>query len=269
MNGETFNVKNGEALAARDHVARTAVSLLLIGLGLGATVAVGAGLLAAHVGGDDDASRYIRLMAVSSVGPVEETSTAISTNEADVAEFVLNTADIAAPGLAEVEIADGGSAVATSAGDSTAAANEAPSVEVISQWPIPPAESNIRYFDGRPIRPVRTVTMIVTAYSPDARSCAPSDDGITASGFSVWTNGGMLIAADPKYKFGSLLSVPGYNGNRPTPVLDRGGAIKGNRLDVLYPTHEIARRWGRQKLQVTVWEYADDLPAKRPHPKRG
>ena len=44
------------------------------------------------------------------------------------------------------------------------------------------------------------------------------------------------------------------------PVLDTGGAIKGNRLDVLYPTHEVAMRWGVQDIEVTVWEYADGLP---------
>lgn len=118
-------------------------------------------------------------------------------------------------------------------------------------------ETPILYFDGRPIRPVRTMTMVVTAYSPDARSCAPFDDGITASGYSVWTNGMKLIAADKQFKFGDLLSVPGYNGSKPTPVLDRGAAIKGNRLDVLFPTHAIARQWGRQKLTVTIWEYVD------------
>lgn len=115
----------------------------------------------------------------------------------------------------------------------------------------------ILYFDDRPIHPVKTMTMVVTAYSPDARSCAPFDDGITASGYSVWTNGMKLIAADKRFKFGDLLSVPGYNGSKPTPVLDRGAAIKGNRLDVLFPTHAIARQWGRQKLTVTIWEYVD------------
>ena len=29
---------------------------------------------------------------------------------------------------------------------------------------------------------------------------------------------------------------------------------------MLYPTHEQALRWGSQKLEVTVWEYADGLP---------
>ncbi len=115
----------------------------------------------------------------------------------------------------------------------------------------------IRYFDGKPIRPVKTLLMEVTAYSPDARSCAPFDDGITASGYSVWTNGMKLIAADKKYKFGTLMSVPNYNGGRPAPVLDRGGAIRGNRLDVLFATHRQARKWGRQQITVTIWDYVE------------
>jgi len=115
----------------------------------------------------------------------------------------------------------------------------------------------IRYFDGRPIRPVRVLTMEITGYSPDARSCAPFDDGITASGYSVWTNGMKLLAADKRYSFGTLMSVPGYHGNRPVPVLDRGAAIKGNRLDVLFPTHREARQWGRRTLTVTLWDYVD------------
>lgn len=112
-------------------------------------------------------------------------------------------------------------------------------------------------FDGRPIRPVRTVTMRTTAYSPDEQSCGIWADGITASGMSVWTNGMKLAAADPSIPFGTILTVPGYNDGHPVPVLDRGGAIKGNRLDLLYPTHDIAMQWGVQELEVTVWEYAD------------
>ncbi len=116
----------------------------------------------------------------------------------------------------------------------------------------------VRFYDQRPIRPVRTMTMLTTAYSPDARSCGVWADGITASGFSVYTHGGKLVAADTNIlPFGSLVSIPGYNGGRPVPVLDRGGAIKGQRLDLLYPTHEQALQWGVQRLEVTVWEYAD------------
>ncbi|MCA9281952.1 MAG: 3D domain-containing protein [Phycisphaeraceae bacterium] len=120
-------------------------------------------------------------------------------------------------------------------------------------------DASVRYFDGRPIRPVRRMWMTVTAYSPDARSCGEFADGRTASMKSVWTNGGCLVAADSKVlPIGSLVTVPGYAGDMVVPVLDRGGKIKGTRLDVLYPTHEIALSWGVQRLPVTVWEYADD-----------
>lgn len=115
------------------------------------------------------------------------------------------------------------------------------------------------YYNGRPMRQVKAVDMLVTAYSPDATSCGPFADGLTASGYSIWTNGMKLAAADTSMlPFGTVITVPGYNDGKPIPVLDRGGAIKGNRLDVLYPTHNVAMKWGRQNLQVTVWEYADE-----------
>lgn len=104
-------------------------------------------------------------------------------------------------------------------------------------------------------RPARVVRMRVTAYSPDARSCGASADGITASGRPVSANGGHLVAADTRLlPFGTLVSIPGYARDTPVPVLDRGGAIKGNRLDVLFPTHERAMKWGVQYLDVTIWE---------------
>ena len=122
-------------------------------------------------------------------------------------------------------------------------------------------QENIRWFNGRPVRPVRTITMTVTAYSPDAQSCGEFADGITASGYSVKTNGMKLVAADTSlFPFGTKLSIPGYDDSHIVPVLDRGGAIKGNHLDALFPTHQEALEWGVQELEVTIWEYADDQP---------
>jgi 3D (Asp-Asp-Asp) domain-containing protein len=104
--------------------------------------------------------------------------------------------------------------------------------------------------------------MTVTAYSPDAESCGAYAEGITSSLHSVWTNGMKLVAADSfVLPLGSIITVPGYDEERVVPVLDLGGAIKGHRLDVLYPTHERAREWGVRRLKVTVWEYADGKPA--------
>jgi len=126
----------------------------------------------------------------------------------------------------------------------------------------PAAEPEQRVYDGRPIRAVRTMRMRVTAYSPDERSCGVHADGITASGYSVETNGGALVAADPRVlPLGSLVSVPGYDDGAVVPVLDVGGAIKGARLDVLFATHGRAIAWGVRELDVTVWEFADGRPS--------
>lgn len=132
-----------------------------------------------------------------------------------------------------------------------------------------PRDSQVRWFNGRPVKPVRTITMTVTAYSPDARSCGDSADGKTATLHDVTTNASRLVAADPSIlKYGSLLSIPGYDDGMIVPVLDCGGKIRGHRLDVLYPTHEQAKRWGVRKLQVVVWGYADGKPADDPRKLR-
>lgn len=144
-----------------------------------------------------------------------------------------------------------------------------PRVDVFRPLPMPAAEpqsppqtepqpQTVMSFDGRPLRKVRDIQLKVTAYSPDQRSCGIWADGKTASGYSVWTNGMKLVAADTRLlPFGTILTVPGYNDSQPVQVLDRGGKIKGHRLDVLYPTHAIARSWGVRDLTVTIWEYAD------------
>lgn len=120
-------------------------------------------------------------------------------------------------------------------------------------------DSSIRWFDGRAARPVKVIYFTVTGYSPDARSCGEFADGKTATMYSVWTNGMNLVAADPKVlPYWSMVSIPGYANGEIVPVLDCGGAIKGNRIDLLYPTHEIARKWGVRQVPVTVWEYIDE-----------
>ncbi len=124
----------------------------------------------------------------------------------------------------------------------------------------PIIDPSYRYFDGKLVRPARVMYMTVTGYSPDARSCGEFADGKTAIMKSVWTNGMKLVAADPTVlPYWSMVSVPGYAGSEIVPVLDCGGAIKGSRLDLLYPTHKMARKWGVRQVPVTVWEYVDEL----------
>lgn len=130
-------------------------------------------------------------------------------------------------------------------------------------------DTSLRWFNGRPVRPARTITMKVTAYSADAASCYPFADGQTATLHSVDANGGFLVAADTDLlPFGTMLSIDGYNDGKVVPVLDRGGAIKGNRLDLLFPSHEAALQWGVKTLDVVIWEYADGKPAIDPRKQR-
>lgn len=141
--------------------------------------------------------------------------------------------------------------------------------KALETWGALVRDPNVRWFDGRPIRPSYTITLKCTAYSPDERSCGTSADGITATLHSVETNGHCLVAADPKwFPAGALLSIPGYDKARVVPVLDVGGAIKGRHIDLLFPTHEEARKWGVKKLKVTVWEYADGKPVVSPRKLR-
>ena len=106
------------------------------------------------------------------------------------------------------------------------------------------------------LRVGRTVLMEVTAYCPCKICCGPLAHGVTASGEPVEHNGGQFVAADRRLPFGTQLRVPGYAGGVVVPVLDRGGAIRGRRLDVFFPTHAEARRWGRQTLPVQIIEPA-------------
>jgi 3D (Asp-Asp-Asp) domain-containing protein len=98
--------------------------------------------------------------------------------------------------------------------------------------------------------------MLVTAYCPCTECCGPNAQGITASGRPVSANGGKFVAADRDLPFGTMLLIPGYNDGRPTEVLDRGGAIKGDRLDAYFPTHEQAKQWGVRWLEVDRVETA-------------
>jgi 3D (Asp-Asp-Asp) domain-containing protein len=114
---------------------------------------------------------------------------------------------------------------------------------------IPPAAAPAR----RPVAPAYSVRwMEVTAYCACKKCCGPRAQGITASGRPVSFNGGRFVAADRDLSFNTRLRIPGYADGQAVPVLDRGGAIKGDKLDVYFPTHAEARQWGRRFIPVTV-----------------
>ena len=97
----------------------------------------------------------------------------------------------------------------------------------------------------------RTVRMRVTAYCPCRKCCGRYSNGETACGHKI-SPGAVFVAADKEHPFGTEMSVPGYNRAEPVKVLDRGAAIRGNRLDVFFHSHQQALKWGVKYLDVKV-----------------
>ena len=96
-----------------------------------------------------------------------------------------------------------------------------------------------------------TIHMRVTAYCPCELCCGEYADGITASGYVIG-GGDRFVAADGRYGFGSEMVIGDYNGGSVVKVLDRGGVIKGDKLDVFFATHDEALEWGVQYIDVEI-----------------
>jgi 3D (Asp-Asp-Asp) domain-containing protein len=97
----------------------------------------------------------------------------------------------------------------------------------------------------------QTVRMRVTGYCPCVKCCGKYADGITASGHKIQPSEA-FVAADKRYAFGTEMIIEGYNDGKPIKVLDRGGAIQGDKLDVFFHTHQEALEWGVRYIDVKV-----------------
>ena len=97
----------------------------------------------------------------------------------------------------------------------------------------------------------KTVEMNVSAYCSCKICCGAFADGITASGKKIKV-GDKFVAAPRKYPFGTEMVIEGYAGGQVVKVEDVGGAIKGNKLDLYFDTHQEALIWGRQYIDVKV-----------------
>lgn len=96
-----------------------------------------------------------------------------------------------------------------------------------------------------------TIHMRVTAYCPCEYCCGEWADGVTANGHEI-EPGDHFVAADRRFPFGTELLIEGYNNSNPVKVYDRGGAIKGNKLDVFFHTHQAALEWGVRYIDVKI-----------------
>ncbi len=115
--------------------------------------------------------------------------------------------------------------------------------------------------------PYREMVLETTAYCPCGKCCGWKR---TWYGRPVYTSGSNkgktkkightasgrrarrgTIAADTRlFPFGTIMYIPGYGYGR---VEDRGGSIKGYRIDLFYYQHRDALKWGRQKKKVRVY----------------
>ncbi len=87
---------------------------------------------------------------------------------------------------------------------------------------------------------------ILTGYCPCIICCGKTN-GITASGTHATAN--HTVAADSRLAFGTKLIVNGIV----YTVEDRGGAIKGNHLDIFFNTHAEATAFGKQEADVYLY----------------
>lgn len=82
-------------------------------------------------------------------------------------------------------------------------------------------------------------------YNYGPKKGRPKKVGFTATGKRARHG---TIAADPKvFPFGTRLEVPGYGVGI---VEDVGGSIKGRHIDVWFPSHGAAKKWGARWLKV-------------------
>lgn len=87
----------------------------------------------------------------------------------------------------------------------------------------------------------------ITAYCSCAKCCGKTS-GITAMGTKA--TAGRTVAASSQFAFGTKLNINGHV----YTVEDRGGAIKGNKIDIFVNSHAEALAWGVRYLPVSVAE---------------
>ncbi len=85
----------------------------------------------------------------------------------------------------------------------------------------------------------------VTAYCSCSKCCGKKT-GRTASGTKA--TAGRTVAASAQFKFGTKLKING----KKYVVEDRGGAVKGNKIDVYMNSHAAALAWGVKYLPVEI-----------------
>lgn len=105
-----------------------------------------------------------------------------------------------------------------------------------------------------------TKKVVATGYTAGVESTGKHPDhpsyGITYSGVKVKRDLYSTVAADLEvFPLGTILFIPGYGYG---VVADKGGAIKGNELDLYYETvKDVYNNWGKKQIDVYVVQMGD------------
>jgi 3D (Asp-Asp-Asp) domain-containing protein len=100
-------------------------------------------------------------------------------------------------------------------------------------------------------------TVIATGYTAGYESTGKNEShpeyGITYSGVKVKRDLYSTVAADLSvFPIGTILFIPGYGLG---VVADKGGAIKGDKVDLYYETVEdVYNKWGKKEIDVYIIE---------------
>lgn len=91
----------------------------------------------------------------------------------------------------------------------------------------------------------KSLSVVATGYTPYDPGC----NGITATG--VAAKRGIIAVDTSVIPFGTKIYIPGYGVGI---AADRGGAIKGNKIDLCYDTVKEALSWGRRTVTIFILE---------------
>lgn len=94
---------------------------------------------------------------------------------------------------------------------------------------------------------VKELTVTATAYTISCKGCR----GITATGINLKKHpNSKVISVDPRViPLGSKVYVEGYGY---AIAADKGSSVKGNKIDVFYPTLKQCYKWGNKKVKIRI-----------------
>ncbi len=96
---------------------------------------------------------------------------------------------------------------------------------------------------------VKEFVVSASAFTANCNGCS----GITTTGINLKKNPDVkVIAVDPDViPLGTKVYIEGYGY---ATAADTGGAIKGNKIDVFFPSKTEAYKWGRKKVTIKILE---------------